>query len=449
MSLATSRRDFVRLAAGAAAASVLPGVAPRTPGAAGPPRVLVLGAGLAGLQAALLLEQQGFVVSVLEGQARVGGRLLTLADLPGTPEAGGQILGRSYVRLRATAERVGVRLKTAAFGHGPKSGQCADCHVQGKVPDRTGGPGALVYRKGRLMREADWADAADDLSTEERSVAPTRLLASYLGRRNPLSDAAAWTRYEHAPLDALSLEAYLKQLGASPGALEIMDVAPNCPGLARASALWALRDSRRRMDALGGVPLDFPAGASAFAATLAAALRSPVETGRVVRAIRSTADRVAVRCADGTHHEAAFAIATLPLPALARLEIDPPLEPVQARAVREIGYTPITRVFCEVSSRCGTRRVPWPGSPSSSMGRTPSDSTRWRRTSATVSSRASSRACALRPRGPCVLGTACRGRRTRSRAAPIPGSRRARSSSCGRRSRGPTAASTSPGNTRP
>ncbi|MDF5718211.1 MAG: NAD(P)-binding protein [Rhizonema sp. NSF051] len=55
-----------------------------------PPSVLVLGAGLSGLYTALLLEAKGVSVTVLEARDRVGGRVHTLDDIPGKPEAGGQ-----------------------------------------------------------------------------------------------------------------------------------------------------------------------------------------------------------------------------------------------------------------------------------------------------------------------------------------------------------------------
>ena len=44
--------------------------------------VIVIGAGLSGLHAAQLLEDEGLRVRVLEGDMRVGGRVRTLSDTP-------------------------------------------------------------------------------------------------------------------------------------------------------------------------------------------------------------------------------------------------------------------------------------------------------------------------------------------------------------------------------
>jgi monoamine oxidase len=52
-----------------------------------PRRILVLGAGMSGLTAALELEQAGHTVIVVEAQARPGGRVLTMRDKTGSPIA--------------------------------------------------------------------------------------------------------------------------------------------------------------------------------------------------------------------------------------------------------------------------------------------------------------------------------------------------------------------------
>jgi monoamine oxidase len=346
---ARDRRCFLSLGArSAVAAALAPAPARLFAPKAAPARVLVLGAGIAGLRTALRLEARGHSVEVLEASGSVGGRLRTLAELPGRPEAGGQVIGRSYKRMLELAEQAGASVRTVRGGHGPRTGPCTACHAPGKVPGRSGGPGALIVYRGRTLGEDDWIDAVPALSEADRRVSPSRLLATYLARDNPLPTPQAWAQPEFARYDGQSLEAYLRERGASEEALRVMDVAPNCPGLARASALWALRDARRRAAHIGGVPLEFPEGASAFARQVAGALRSPVRTGKVVTAIRSTATSVEVRCADGSTAAADYAVSTLPLPAFARVALDPPLPEQQAAALREVAYTPITLVFFRV-----------------------------------------------------------------------------------------------------
>lgn len=49
-----------------------------------PPRnIVVVGAGMAGLTAAMLLKEAGHTVTILEAQNRLGGRVFTYYDLPG------------------------------------------------------------------------------------------------------------------------------------------------------------------------------------------------------------------------------------------------------------------------------------------------------------------------------------------------------------------------------
>ena len=344
-----SRRDFLTAAAHVAGASTLLWSLPAARlFARDRPQVLVLGAGLAGLRCALLLEASGCAVTVLEARDRPGGRLHTLYEVPGRPEEGGSVIGRSYRRMLEMADKVGAKLETPAMGHGPKTGACKACHAQGKVPDRRGGPGSLIAWRGRLVVEGDWIDALQELSERERGVSPDRLLASYLQAGNPLLDAEAWTRPEHADLDRMSLEQYLKGRGASATALQLMDVAPNCPGLQQASAVWALRDAQRRASAAGGLPLEFPSGSTAFVDAMVRALRTPPLLGHEVASVRSTSRKLVVRCKDGRTHEADFGICTLPLPVLARTALEPRPPGDQLAAFREIAYTPITRVYFRV-----------------------------------------------------------------------------------------------------
>ena len=104
--MALTRRQALALGAGAMALA-LPGCAPARPDA----DVIVIGAGLSGLHAARLMEAEGLRVIVLEASERIGGRLLTLTDLPGTPNAGGSQNGAGYGRIRGAAQELGIAIE--------------------------------------------------------------------------------------------------------------------------------------------------------------------------------------------------------------------------------------------------------------------------------------------------------------------------------------------------
>src|SRR5262245_26011237 len=109
-----SRRRFLTTALAGATVAALgrPVRAARLQrGGSGAPRVVVVGAGLAGLTAALDLVDAGWDVVVLEARDRVGGRVHTIYD-PFSPglhaEAGGESIADNPDRIQALVARFGL-----------------------------------------------------------------------------------------------------------------------------------------------------------------------------------------------------------------------------------------------------------------------------------------------------------------------------------------------------
>ena len=118
-----SRRRFLSGAAAAACASFVtrePGSAfPRT--VSGAPSIAIVGAGIAGLTAALALHDRGVRATVYEAQTRLGGRMKSETAFWGngqSSEYGGELLDSDHTTMQALAKRFGLRLTDVLAAEG-------------------------------------------------------------------------------------------------------------------------------------------------------------------------------------------------------------------------------------------------------------------------------------------------------------------------------------------
>lgn len=290
------------------------------------PSVLVVGAGLSGLYAALLLEKAGVTVTVLEGRDRVGGRVHTLDDLAGKPEAGSQVLSEKYLRLLKLVDRYKIPLELQ-----PK-------------PSKE----VLLHVNGQSVLPKQWASSqANRLAKSEKQILPPALMTHYLRPHNPLKTSTDWIAQKYRNLD-ISLKDFLLTQGASEEALRLMDIfPPSMNSITTASALWGLKNDQIAQ-ARGSKPLQVAGGNSRLPEKLAAALSSPIHLHKIVEEVKSVATGVTVYCADGSSFNADYALLTLPFSVMRQIKIDPPLKGNQKEAVEELPYTKITQVYFSV-----------------------------------------------------------------------------------------------------
>ena len=294
--------------------------------------VIVIGAGLAGLQAAMLLESQGLRVQVLEASKRVGGRVYTLDHLDGRPEAGGSEIGSGYARVLSMMEQLG----------GFETSKWAES-IQLEF---------VMAMGGQLLKPADWAGSPlNDLPAAERNTGPWGPFALpmvYLPRESPLPDLDSWLDPRFADQD-VPFDGWLRQRGASDRAITYIDELLQGPTAANVSTLWQLR-AARLSPYMGTVDslVHINGGMSRLTDAMAAALKGGVVRNAPVRFIGTSRDGVEVRTADGRLHKARFVISTIPLPALRNVHIDP-LPPLRQReAIAQVPYTQGMSVFFHV-----------------------------------------------------------------------------------------------------
>ena len=110
--VAPSRRRFLANAGALAASAALPAMDARRPAAA-QARVVIVGAGLAGLAAAYTLAKAGVRATLYEGSPRIGGRCWTdresFADGQ-VAERGGELIDTSHEEIRALCAEFGLPL---------------------------------------------------------------------------------------------------------------------------------------------------------------------------------------------------------------------------------------------------------------------------------------------------------------------------------------------------
>ncbi len=318
-----TRRGFMAFSSLAAAAGCAPNIAP-----AQDADVLVLGAGLAGLHAARMLEADGFKVLVLEADTRIGGRMWTLDGLPGRPEAGGQQVGQSYARIRSTAIDLGLNV----------------------VPPAPGGSrDKTMVLGGRAFNAADWANAPENPFPEafKRATPDTALFAAAVPN-NPLIDQYAW-REVGSEFD-LSAEAFLAQAGFDERARALCNIALNANDLTTYSMLNLWRSlTLFAIDSSSGGSEEVEGGSQRLPEAMAASLgENAVKLSTPVSGIRIAEDGVEV-VAGGRTYRAPFSICTLPFPVLRKLPLDLPdtVEPIRP-IIADMPYTQIQQVHLEL-----------------------------------------------------------------------------------------------------
>jgi monoamine oxidase len=338
-----SRRDFLQRVAVLATAAALP---PGTLRAASAPRflergprkrVLVLGAGLAGLSAAYELAAVGHDVTILEARTRAGGRVLTLREpFPDglSAEAGATRISDLNDWTLKYVDRFGLTLE-------PFRGAGADVyHVRGQ---------RLVLREGNPV---DWPLA---LTPEERRLGMSGMRAKYIGPAlSQVGDAGA----PEAPpaslqrFDDLSYYDFVRQQGASPAAAELLLMGTNDNEQRSTSALYRLRNQVWRMRTKRWSKIR--GGNDQLPKAFASALTDRIYYGAPVVRIEQFAAGVRVTAVRGgapAVFEAEYLVCAIPFSILRDIDIRPGFSEPVSQCVRTLDHGTVTKAFVQTRTR--------------------------------------------------------------------------------------------------
>jgi len=323
------RRTVIKSLAAAGTAAALPAGLTACASSAKDAQVIVIGAGLSGLNAALLLQDQGFDVLVLEGSNRIGGRVYTLDDQPHRPDAGGSEFSlKSYARILDMIGRLDLEV----------------------IPWRGNGVNFAFHVNGQTVSVEDWPQAAvNNMQGPARNIPPAFLSGALLPRPSPLADLQAWLEPEAAQYD-IAFRDFLTAQGVGPEVLRLIESRTESDSLDDVSTLWLMR-AAKFAEVSGGIKelRNLKGGMSRLTDGMAALLNRPVAKGIHVAGIQQLNDGIEILDINGKIWRAEHVVCTIPLPVLRQMYIYPELPPLQASAVQQVPYGNHIEVFFDIT----------------------------------------------------------------------------------------------------
>ncbi len=293
---------------------------------------------MSGLVAALELEQAGHTVTVIEGQTRPGGRVLTMRDGSGSPiaEAGAGRIPETHLWTMHYIEQMGLRTEPLH-------------------PDALR---SVLFAQGKRVAVGQGEDPARyfDLVASEKAAGLEGLARAHilsgveLVRASGTMDGPDWPPADLASLDRLTVADYLRGRGVSAAAIELLTLGafPHTISALTLFRVLATYDRKRLRKIRGGNDL--------LPRALAARLKTPIAHGCLVQAIRQDAQQVEVSVKTSTGRQQISAdsvICTIPFSLLHDVEIAPASSPEKQAILAAMRYTKAVKVAFK------TRARPW------------------------------------------------------------------------------------------
>lgn len=314
---------------------------------------VVIGAGLAGLNAAVHLQDAGIDVCVIEAQDRVGGRVRSMRELGGNLEAGGTYIGAGYRRVIAAAARHDVKLVDVT-------------------------PTLKFFREqdlvlnGAIIRQSEWPDhPANPFPDSDKQLMPWTFGRILTARENPLEEPQDWLDPAQAGND-VSMYEWMRGLGLSDEAIRLgygvnVSYGEDAHDVSALQLLFRAAFSKAQTGLSGTAatlpsggagasrsPVTSSTGAVGFTAAngvqripeaMAESLAHPVHFGRAVTRIEDDGRQVAVHCEGDSDYKAAHAVCALPFTVLRGIAFDPPMRGTQRQAVSSLPSQSMTQLY--------------------------------------------------------------------------------------------------------
>jgi monoamine oxidase len=346
---APSRRQFVAEAAIAAASAALPAAALAAPSKA---RIAIVGAGIAGLNAALTLQDYGIASTVYEASNRIGGRMFSATSIWADNQVSewcGELIDSDHETIIGLARRFGLPLDD--FAGNPS---LRDTY---KILGRyyTVEQAYEDWRGGVQQAIAKDLEAAGESTTYDKFTPEGRKLdqmsvAEWIDSRVPGG--------RKSPIGALLDVAYAIEYGADTtdqSALNVVYLLGANKQTEAGEGFNVFGESDERYHIRGGN--------QQLPVRIAKHLRTPVQLGMRMTSIARNGDETYALSFDG-HPSVAADLVILSLPFAVLRKIDTSAAGFDARkntAIQELGRGQSGKLQLQFTSRYWREPGPWPG----------------------------------------------------------------------------------------
>ena len=320
------------------ALALLPIIDKGLPPAAKPRRVIVVGAGMAGLVTAYELKRAGHEVVLLEARQRVGGRVHTLREpfMPGLcAEAGAMRLPRAHSLTMAYVEKFKLPL----------------------IPFTMSNPSAYCHIEGRRCRQSELPPNIDSFGFEradhERGKMPAQMFDEAIHaivQKLDTEGDAAWPEIV-AQYDQYSTREFLEHCQWSDGAIELYGLLANQESRMNTSFVELLRSeishSFRDM-------YQVPGGLDQLPHAFLPELGEHIHFGARLTALDQSPDNVTIHyqtLAGRGQVSGDYAVITVPFSVLRHIEVLKPFSHNKQRAIRQLHYDASAKIFLQCKRR--------------------------------------------------------------------------------------------------
>jgi len=292
------------------------------------PDVAIIGAGLSGLNAALILEEEGLDVIILEARNRVGGRILTLSEVDEMPESGGSEIGPRYARIVDLVQRYKLKLE----------------------PWQIMNINFMLHIGGSSIKTEEWFNSPiNQLDESIRHIPPFAIQNTLFKKEKTLPELDSWLSPEFYSKD-ISLYEYYINSGANRQALRFLQLSAQADNIRNESLLWNLRKMKATSFEMGAnKPFNLIVGGmSKLPQIMARSLRKEIRLNTVVKGIKINSNNIEIQTTDYKKIEAKYALCTVPASILKSIKIEPNIPNKQFQAISSLPYGQATSVFLKV-----------------------------------------------------------------------------------------------------